>query len=83
MNPNNQNRYTDMATELRELYDAYISVGFTEEQTIKLMESMTYGLFLQIRQENEQRIRRLKRDTELFRARQKSTEDVSDLMKHV
>lgn len=83
MNPNNQNRYTDMATELRELYDAYISVGFTEEQTIKLMESMTYGMFLQIRQENEQRIRRLKRDTELFRARQKSTEDVSDLMKHV
>ena len=83
MNPNTQNRYTDMATEMRELYDAYISVGFTEEQTIKLMESMTYGLFLQIRQENEQRIRRLKRDTELFRARQKSTEDVNDLMKHV
>ena len=69
MIPNNTNRYTELATELRELYDAHISAGFTEEQTIKLMESMTYGMFWQIRQENAFYQRYRKADRNAIRER--------------
>lgn len=83
MNPDNTNRYTELAMELRELYDAHIAAGFTEEQTIKLMESMTHGMFWQIRQENEWLKRRIKHASDSLRARQQSTEAVSELMTHV